>query len=241
MAETAAILVPGRPVIAPEPEAACSLADMVDVEGLLTLKAGLPDAVVVSYVNTTAAVKAESDICCTSGNAAEVLASIPQDKKIIFTPDRNLALWAARRAGREVIVWPGFCPTHEAITLDDVRAAKAAYPEAKLVVHPECSLEVAEVADAVESTEGMVRFCRTDEAETYLIGTEVGVLYRLQKELPHKRFYAVTGHAVCPFMKLTTLDKVLEALKEESPVVSVEPEIGARALRAVERMIEVGK
>ncbi|MCX8033154.1 MAG: quinolinate synthase NadA [Thermoleophilia bacterium] len=241
MAETAAILVPDCPVIAPEPEAACSLADMVDVQGLLTLKAGYPNAVVVSYVNSSAAVKAVSDICCTSANAPEVLASIPEDTKIIFTPDRNLGAWAARRASREVIVWPGFCPTHEAITVDDLRAARAAHPQAKVVVHPECSPEVTEEADAVESTEGMIRFCRTDEAKEYLVGTEVGMLYRLQRQLPNKRFYPVSDLAVCPFMKLTTLEKVLEALVDESPVVTIDPETRAKALRAVERMIEVGK
>jgi len=240
MAETAAILAPDKRVILPEPRAGCPMADMVDVEGLLELKAEHPDAVVVTYVNSSAAVKAVSDICCTSANAVDVLRWVPGDKEIIFTPDRNLGTWAAKKAGREVIVWPGFCPTHELIEPADVLAAKSAHPLAKVVVHPECSPEVVELADAVESTSGMIRFCREDEAEEYLIGTECGLLYRLSKDVPGKRFYPIAGAAVCPNMKLTTLEKVYRSLQAEGPVVSVDPETRAKALRAVQRMVEIG-
>lgn len=240
MAETAAILVTDRPVIAPEAQARCPMADMVDVEGLRKLKAEHPDAVVVSYVNTTAAVKALSDICCTSANAAAVLRSLPPEREIIFTPDRNLGTWAAKKAGREVILWPGFCPTHDLIQVADVEKARAAHPNAKVVVHPECRLEVSEMADAVESTSGMLRFCREDDASEYLIGTEIGMLYRLSKDIPHKRFYAVSEMAVCPHMKLTTLDKLHSALSLEEPVVTVDPETREKALRAVQRMLQVG-
>jgi quinolinate synthase len=240
MAETAAILAPSRPVILPDIEAGCPMADMVDVEGLEELKAEHPGAVVVSYVNTTAAIKAISDICCTSANAVNVIRSVPEDKEIIFTPDRNLGSWAAQKAGRWVIVWPGFCPTHGLIDVDDVTDARAAHPKAKVVVHPECEPDVVALADAVESTSGMVRFCREDDAQEYIIGTELGMLYRLGKDVPGKKFYPLTQLTVCPNMKLITLDKVLKALQVEGPVVTVEEEIRVKALRAVQRMVEVG-
>lgn len=238
MAETAAILAPDRPVVAPEMQAGCPMADMVDTEGLAALKAKHPEAVVVSYVNTTAAVKALSDICCTSANAPQILRSIPADREIIFTPDRNLGAWAAEKAGREVILWPGFCPTHALIQLADIAAARAAHPEAKVVVHPECDPAVSAVADAVESTSGMIRYCREDDAQEYLIGTELGMLYRLAKDCPGKIFHPVSSLTVCPHMKLTTLDKVLEALRREGPVVSVDAETRAKAVKAVRRMLE---
>jgi quinolinate synthase len=238
MAETAAILAPDRPVILPEVRAGCPMADMVDVEGLKALKAEHPKAVVVSYVNTSAAIKALSDICCTSANAAQIMASVPADREIIFTPDRNLGSWAAKKAGRDVIVWPGFCPTHELIGVADVEAARAAHPGAKVVVHPECPAEISEIADAVESTSGMIRFCREDDAKEYLVGTEVGMLYRLSRDCPGKVFYPVTELAVCPHMKLNTLGNLLEALRNEGPVVTVDPRTRARAFKAVQRMVE---
>jgi quinolinate synthase len=240
MAETAAILAPDRSVVFPEMNAGCPMADMVDVEGLQVLKAKHPDAVVISYVNTSAAVKAISDICCTSANAAQIVKSVPADREVIFTPDENLGSWAAKKAGREVIVWPGFCPTHAWIKVSDVEAARAAHPGAKVVVHPECRPEVSAIADAVESTSGMVRFCREDDTKEYLIGTELGMLYRLSKDCPGKTFYPVTEVSVCRNMKMTTLAKVLAALRTEGPVVTVDPEIRAKALKAVQRMVEAG-
>lgn len=240
MAETAAILAPDRPVILPEINAGCPMAEMVDVDGLRDLKASHPGAVVVSYVNTTAAVKALSDICCTSANAVQIVKSIPEGKEIIFTPDRNLGSYAAKKAGRELILWPGFCPTHELIDVADIELARAMHPRAKLVVHPESVPEVVALADAVESTSGMIRFCCNDDAEEYLIGTEVGMLYRLEKDCPGKRYYPVTELTVCPNMKMTTLDKVLKALQNDGPVVTVDPDTRAKALQAVERMIEAG-
>jgi len=239
MAETAAILAPGRKVVIPEPRADCPMAAMVDVDGLLALKAQHPGAAVVSYVNTTAAVKALSDICCTSANAIRIVQSFPADREIIFTPDCNLGSWAAKKTGRELILWPGFCPTHDLITLEDVLKAKQEHPAAKVVIHPECRAEVSAIADAVESTSGMIRFCREDSAEEYLIGTETGMIYRLPKDIPGKRFYPVTESSVCPNMKLTTLDKVLRALRAEAPVVELPEDVRKGALRAVQRMIEV--
>jgi quinolinate synthase len=239
MAETAAILAPGRKVVIPEPRADCPMAAMVDIDGLLALKAQHPGAAVVSYVNTTAAIKALSDICCTSANAVRIVQSFPADREIIFTPDCNLGSWAAKKTGRELILWPGFCPTHDLITLEDVLKAKQEHPAAKVVVHPECRGEVSAIADAVESTSGMIRFCREDSAQEYLIGTETGMIYRLSKDIPSKRFYPVTESSVCPNMKLTTLDKVLRALRAEAPVVELPEDVRKGALHAVERMIEV--
>jgi quinolinate synthase len=239
MAETAAILAPDRQVIIPEPRAGCPMADMVDVEGLEALKREHPGAIVVSYVNTSAAVKAASDICCTSANAVRVLQTIPVNAEIIFVPDCNLGAWAAKKAGRELVLWPGFCPTHDLIEVEDVWRARALHPGAKVVVHPECKPEVAEIADAVESTSGMIRFCQEEDAHEFLIGTEMGMVYRLSQVIPDKRFYPVSDVAVCPNMKLTTLDKVLRALRNEYPVVTVDPDIRERALRAVQRMVEV--
>lgn len=240
MAETAAMLAPDRPVILPDVNAGCPMADMVDEDGLRALKQQHPDAVVVSYVNTTAAVKALTDICCTSSNAVDVLKSVPAGREIIFTPDINLGTWASTKAGREVILWPGFCPTHVWIRISDVEAARAAHPGAKVVVHPECDPEVSAIADAVESTSGMIRFCQEDDAKEYLIGTEIGMLHRLTMDCPGKTFYPVTEAAICRNMKLITLEKLLQALRAEGPVVTVAPDIRVKAVNAVQRMIEVG-
>jgi quinolinate synthase len=239
MAETAAILAADRRVVIPEPRAGCPMADMVDVPGLEALKAQHPEAVVVSYVNTTAAIKALSDICCTSANAPRVVETIERERQIIFTPDMNLGSWVTKKTGRQMILWPGFCPTHQLIDVADILEAKAAHPNAKVVVHPECRSEVADMADAVESTSGMIRYCREDDSREYLIGTELGMLYRLSQDVPGKVFYPVTQAAVCPNMKLTTLDKVRNALLNEGPVVTVDPVIAEKALVAVRRMIEV--
>jgi len=240
MAETAAILAPDRKVLLPEIKAGCPMADTVDPDGLQALKDTYPQAVVVSYVNTSAAIKALSDICCTSANVVQVINSLPIDRKIIFTPDCNLGTYAAKRTGRQLILWPGFCPTHALIRVEDVLKARETYPEAKVVVHPECNTAVSEIADAVESTSGMIRYCQQDSAREYLVGTEVGMLYRLAKDCPGKKFRPLTSLAVCPHMKLTTLQKVLRALETEEPVVTVEPETREKALAAVERMVRIG-
>lgn len=241
MAETAAILAPEKRVILPEGRACCPMAQMVDVDGLISLKAEHPDAWVVTYVNSSAAVKALSDVCCTSANAVQVVESVPPDKEIIFTPDRNLGAWVQRKTGRRLILWEGFCPTHELIQPQDVLLARQRYPKAKIVVHPECLPEVSELADAVESTSGMIRFCKQDDAQEYVIGTEMGMIHRLEKDVPGKVFHLLTQAAVCPNMKLTTLAKAVKALREETPVVTVPEDIRQRALRAVERMVSIGR
>lgn len=241
MAETAAILAPDKKVVLPEGRACCPMAQMVDVEGLRDLKARHPDAWVVSYVNTSAAVKALSDVCCTSANAVQVVASVPEGREIIFTPDRNLGAWVQKQTGRPMILWEGFCPTHELIQPEDVARARLAYPGAKVVVHPECLPEVSAGADAVESTSGMVRFCRDDPGTEFVIGTEAGMIHRLQKDVPGKVFHLLTSSAVCPNMKLTTLAKAVEALRSERPVVQVPEDIRLKALAAVERMVAIGR
>lgn len=240
MAETAAILAPQKRVIHPEPRAGCPMAAMVDPVGLGELRAKHPEAVVVTYVNSSAAVKALSDVCCTSANAVEVVRSIPAGKEIIFAPDCNLGAWTARKTGREMILWQGYCPTHDLITPEDIEEARARWPKAKVVAHPECRLEVSDMADAVESTSGMIRFCREDDAREYIIATEQGMIHRLQKDVPGKSFHLATEVTLCPNMKMTTLRKAVDALRRESPIVTVPGEVREKALLAVQRMVEMG-
>jgi quinolinate synthase len=240
MAETAAILAPQKRVIHPEPRAGCPMAAMVDPTGLAELRERHPKAVVVTYVNSSAAVKALSDICCTSANATAVVNSIPADKEIIFAPDCNLGAWVARKTGREMILWEGYCPTHDLITPEDIVEARERWPKAKVVAHPECRLEVSLMADAVESTSGMVRYCREDGADEYIIATEKGMIHRLEQDVPGKAFHLATEVTICPNMKMTTLGKVVNALRAEQPVVIVPEDVRLKALRAVQRMVEIG-
>jgi len=241
MAETAALLAPERTVILPEPRANCPMAAMVDPEGLRALKAQHPAAAVVTYVNSSAAVKAESDICCTSANAAQVVLSLPPGGEIIFAPDCNLGAWVAQQTGRELILWSGYCPTHDLIQPDDVLEAKETWPGAKVVVHPECRPDVTVLADAVESTSGMIRFCREDPATEFIIATESSMIHRLEQDVPGKAFHLVSNAVVCPNMKMTTLRKAIAALRDETNVVTVPEQIRQRALRAVQRMVEIGR
>lgn len=238
MAESAKILSPDKIVILPEPRAGCPMADMIDPEGLRELKARHPGVPVVSYVNTSAAVKAESDICCTSSNALKVVNSLEADE-IIFTPDRNLGSWIAAHTDKKLILWDGYCNTHNRLTLDQIQEAKAAHPEALVVVHPECRPEVTAAADHVASTAGMVRFVRESKAREFIIGTEGGLLHLLQKECPDKRFYLASSRLLCPNMKSNTLPKVVRALETLSPQIEVPEEIRQRAALALERMLAV--
>lgn len=239
MAETAAILCPDKKVIFPEPQAGCPMADMITAEQLIAKKRELPGAAVVCYVNSTAAVKAESDVCCTSANAVKVVNSVESDE-ILFVPDQYLAQYAARQTSKKIHYWPGYCPTHARILPDDILRARADYPEAVVIVHPECRPETQAVADQVLSTGGMARFVLSSPARQVIVGTELGFIYRLRKENPHKKFIPVTEQAVCPRMKLITLEKVLWSLQEMSPVVTVPETIRLRALKAVNRMLEIG-
>ncbi len=240
MAETAAILRPERPVYMPDPNAGCPLADMITVRQLSELKKAHPDAVVVSYVNTSAEIKAHSDLCCTSANATAVVESVPAGREVLFVPDRNLGDWVRGESGRENMIFRnGFCPTHNRILARHVAEARAAHPDALVVVHPECRPEVREVADEVTSTGGMVRFCSESDVEEFIIGTEIGMLHRLRREVPGKRFWPATELADCPNMKLTTLEKILWELEDLEHPVKLPAEILERARRPIERMVEV--
>jgi quinolinate synthase len=238
MAETAHILSPQKTVLMPDPRAGCPMANMVTAEGLRALKAQHPDAVVVAYVNTTAAVKAETDVCCTSSNAVEVVQRFAKDQPIIFVPDKNLGDWVERQTGRKMILWDGFCPVHADIKAADIEARKAEYPEAKVMAHPECPRAVVDLADVVTSTSGMLRYPAGDVTPVYIVATETGLLHRLNQMYPDRRFVAASLRSVCPNMKLTTLDSAITALAEGLNEITVPPQIRERAAQAVARMIE---
>ncbi|TAN45882.1 MAG: quinolinate synthase [Nitrospirae bacterium] len=262
MAESASILSPNKTVLLPELTAGCPMADMVQVRGrrevkktfqgyeaqpvfvfphefsLLDMKAKYPGVPVVAYVNTTAEVKAHSDICCTSANVVKVIESMPGDT-VICIPDKNLSAWAAKNTKKKVIAWDGFCHVHDRITVKDVEKARAEHPDALLMAHPECRMEVLEAADHVTSTSGMLRFAKASDQKEFVVGTEVGLMYRLRKENPDKIFHALRSDMVCPNMKKTTLNSIYLALKEMRPVVKVPEDIRVQAKKALDRMLAV--
>lgn len=237
MAQTAKLLSPEKTVLMPDPSAGCPMADMIDPEQLRAFKAEHPGAPVVAYVNTTAEVKAESDICCTSANAVRIVESLEADT-VLFIPDANLADWVARQTDKQVIAWGGYCPTHVRISPETVRYMREQHPEALFIVHPEARPEVVAMADEVASTSGMIKFAHATDARELIVGTEEGLVKRLQIELPEKTFYIVP-HTICPNMKKTTAEKVLAALENMQYEIDVDPEIATRARRAVTRMLEV--
>jgi quinolinate synthase len=239
MAETASILCPDKRVLLPDLHAGCPMANMVTAEGLRNKKEEYPEATVVCYVNSTADVKAESDVCCTSANAVKIVRNLPEERKILFVPDQYLGYFVSNKTGREMILWPGFCPTHARIRSQDITRLKREYPQAKVVVHPECKPEVTTLADEVLSTGGICRFARDTAAVDIIVGTEIGILHRLRKENPDKRFIPASEQAVCPRMKLITLENVLWSLQDMAPEVKVPEEIRLRAKSAVDRMLEV--
>ena len=239
MAESAAILSPGKTVLLPRMEAGCPMADMITADDLTAWRARHPGAVVVTYVNSSAEVKAVSDICCTSGNAVNVVRSIPKELDVFMAPDRNLAHYVAKVSGRRLSWWDGYCPTHERVTVGDIEKARKSRPGALLIVHPECRPEVVAMADAVRSTSGMYSFCRASAAREFLVGTEMGILYRLRRENPEKKFHLASRALICPNMKLTTLEDVRDALETLSPVVTVPGEIREKAHAALEAMLRV--
>ena len=238
MAETAAIISPEKTVLLPAPEACCPMADMITADELKLLKSRHPEAAVVCYVNTTAEVKAESDICCTSSNAVKVVNSLKEDR-ILFVPDRNLGLYTQRFTKKEILPWEGFCSVHDQITPDDVRKAHDLHPGAIILVHPECRPEVIDLADHVASTSGIIRqVCNSSEKE-FIIGTEVGILHRLIRECPTKQCYPLSPAAICRNMKKTDLNKIRNALISLQPRITVPEEIAHRARCAIERMLAV--
>lgn len=237
MAETAKILSPEKTVIIPRKDAGCPMADMITAEDLRILKEKYPGAKVVSYVNTNADVKAESDICCTSANAIKVVRNIKAEK-IIFTPDKNLAAYCQRFTDKEIIPWNGYCYVHERIREEEVRLAKEKFPDALLLVHPECNPSVIDLADEVLSTSGMLNFAKKSDKKRFLIGTEEGLIYRLKKENPGKEFYAAGTAKMCRNMKLTTLNDVYFSLKEERYAIELPAGIIESAQKALEAMLK---
>ncbi|MFQ5957062.1 MAG: quinolinate synthase NadA [Candidatus Brocadiales bacterium] len=243
MAETAAILCPDKTVLLPDPESGCPMADMITAEGLRKKKSENPDAKVVCYVNTTAAVKAESDICCTSSNAKKIVSSIPEEDEIIFVPDKSLGAYVSSVLGRKMTFWPGFCPTHHRILAQDIEKRKREYPNAKVVVHPECTGDVIELADHVASTTGIAKYCRESNVGEIIVGTENGIIHRLQKECPEKTFIPATEQAICPNMKKNTIEKVLWCLEDMDAKneVTVPEDVAERARLAIDRMMELSE
>jgi quinolinate synthase len=240
MAETASILCPDKMVLLPDINSGCLLADTITAGRLRAKKKEHPQAVVVCYINSSAEVKAESDVCCTSANAIEVVESLDA-REILFVPDQYLGHYVSARTGKKMILWPGFCPTHVRIKPERITELKQEYPQAKVVVHPECTPEVIALADEALGTGGMCRYARRDEVREMIVGTELGIMHRLRKENPSKRFIPVSEQAVCPDMKLITLEKVLCSLEEMSPEVKVLEEIRLRAKAAVDKMLKIGQ
>lgn len=239
MAESAAILSPRKTVLLPRADAGCPMADMVDVSGLQALKRQHPGVPVVTYVNSSAAVKAESDICCTSANAVSVVRSL-SEQKLIFAPDRNLGRWVAKALpDKEFIYWEGYCPTHERLTAAKVQEMKSTHPDALFICHPECAPEVSALADHVCSTSGMYLYCAKSPAKRFIIGTEAGILFKLREENPDKEFILASPALICPNMKLTSLEDLLQCLTTMQPVVSVPEEIRLKAKAALDKMLAV--
>jgi quinolinate synthase len=240
MAESAKILSPEKQVLHPEKEAMCPMAAMLDAHSMRALKAKHPDAVAVGYVNTSAEVKAELDVCCTSSNAVKVVSSL-KAKQIIFVPDENLGKWVMRSVkDKEFILWPGFCPTHDAIRPEQIHDMKRLHPEALVVAHPECRPEVLDLADAVRSTEGMIKFIASSDRREFIIATERELTHRLGKEAPGKSFYPIPG-AICPNMKRITLRSVVESLQHLQHEVFLDPQVIEKARRPLERMMAIGR
>lgn len=238
MAESASILCPDKTVILPRLDAGCPMADMITADDLRKEKEKRPGVPIVAYVNTSAEVKALSDICCTSANAVKVVNSVKSDK-VYMIPDRNLSMYVARTAKKQMEWWDGFCPTHEKLKPGEVLKLKGNHPDAIFVCHPECRPEVIDIADHVCSTSGMYKFAKEAKAKTIIVGTEMGILYRLKKENPDKKFILASKSLICPNMKLITLEDVLEALQKMDRIVKVSEEIRISAKKALDRMLDV--
>ena len=240
MAETASILCPDKAVLLPDEHAGCPMANMITAPQLRARRKEHPKATVVCYINSSAAVKAESYICCTSANAAGVVEGV-NAKEILFVPDQYLGYYISTKTSKKMILWPGFCPTHARIMPEYIVKLRHENPEAKVVVHPECRPDVIALADEVLSTSGMIRFARREDVQEMIVGTEMGIIYRLKKENPGKKFIPVSEQAICPNMKLITLEKILWSLEEMAPEVKVPEKIRLKARAAVDRMLAVGR
>ncbi len=239
MAETAKILSPTRTVLLPDVHAGCPMADMIDVDRLRQFKAEYPGRPVVAYVNTTAEVKAESDICVTSANAVKIVESLAAEE-VLFVPDRSLGSWVASNTSKRVIVYPGFCPTHHRILAEDVVGVKMKHPNAVVLVHPECTDDVVDLADVVASTSQMIQWVATHDEGEFIVCTERGILHKLQNDHPDKSFYNPNGHNICPNMKRITLEKVMWSLEDMIHEITVPEDIIKRAKKAIDGMLAVG-
>lgn len=249
MAETASIISPGKKVLIPDPNAGCSLAASITVEQLRKWKAENPEAIVVSYINTTAAVKTESDYCCTSSNAVKVVKAIPADKKILFLPDKFLGRYVAAVTGRDMEIWNGSCHVHEKIGDVDFNAVYEKYPKAEFLIHPECGCSSSCMLKSVMyedcknlkifSTEGMIDFVKKSDAKDFVIATETGILHRLKKIHPDRNFYPLSENAICEYMKMTTVEKLYNSLLNETYEVKVPEDIAAKARIPIQRMLEI--
>jgi quinolinate synthase len=240
MAETAFILSPDKIVLLPDIHAGCPMADMITAEGLRKRKRELPGATVVCYINSSAEVKAESDVCCTSANAVKVIESLDAEE-ILFVPDQYLGHYISTKVNKKMVLWPGFCPTHIRIQPQYITNLRREYPQAKVVVHLECRPEVIALADEVLSTGGLCRYAGRSEVKEIIVGTEIGIIHRLRKENPGKKFIPASEQAVCPRMKLITLESVLWSLQEMTPEIKVPEEIRLKAKVAVDKMLEIGR
>ncbi len=241
MAETAAILAPEKKVLIPDLEAGCSLSATITAATLRKWKAEHPGAIVVTYVNSSAEVKAESDYCCTSSNAVKVVESIPAGKEILFAPDMYLGQWVRERTGRKIHLWPGSCHVHHMIKTEDIKELKEEHPKAEFIMHPECGCmsTCLPLADKVLSTEGMARYAKESPSKEFIVATETGILHRMEKESPEKTFYPSNARAICEFMKMITLEKVLWSLEDLKYEVKVPKDVADRARLAIERMVAI--
>jgi quinolinate synthase len=239
MAETAAILSPEKTVLLPDKSAGCPMADMITAEQLRQLKLEHPDALVVCYVNSSAEVKAESDYCCTSANAVEVVNSLPKDNRIIFVPDQHLGQFVADRTGRDLVLWPGYCHVHVVITEDDIKTARAKYPDAIVITHPECTEPVKELSDKLLSTGQMLKFAARSTTKRFIIATETGIIHALKKQNPEAEFFPASERAICPNMKKITLEKVAWALEDMQYRITIPRDIMVKARKALDRMVEI--
>lgn len=239
MAETAKLLSPDKKVILPDAEAGCRMADMIDIQKLQHLKNEHPKAIVVAYVNSTAEIKAMSDICCTSANALKIIGSIPKNKQIIFVPDKYLGNYIKEQTGRDIILFEGFCPTHIKIIAPDIIRLKNEHPKALVILHPECRTDVLKFANKITSTGGMLKFVKESRFKEFIIGTEIGIIHHLQKENPNKIFYPATELAICPNMKKITLEKLLNSLEKEEFEIKIPKDIAKKAKLAIDKMFSV--
>ena len=246
MAETAKILSPQKTVVLPDLNAGCSLADACPADGFAQFKAEHPDHVVISYINCSAAIKAQSDLICTSSNAVAMVQSVPREQPILFAPDQNLGRWVSRQAGRELTLWPGSCIVHETFSEEALLGLKAAHPDAAVIAHPECEQHLLDLADFIGSTSMLLNYSQSNEASGFIVLTEPGILHQMRKAVPNKEFHAVPGLDgcscnACPHMRLNTLDKLEQCLETLEPAIELDEALRLQALKPIERMLELSR